>query len=193
MLYECSDGSCLGSVMSSLLLTLITSCVMRPHAYSANSQIIVPVSDSGAPCVVLLACATWEQTSQNWLPLIPILIPGVCQQPVLVILWGLWLGVMNCLMWNLHWQQLYFCLQLPVHKMLVTSPPKTLHLKLMWAAFCCWSCNVFGAWLYLPPSIVSPDIFSSSCQKSSSPHCFLGQVPESSGVGVSWYLHCLTT
>lgn len=73
------------------------------------------------------------------------------------------------------------------------TPPKTLHLKLMWAAFCCWSCNVFGAWLYLPPSIVSPDIFSSSCQKSSSPHCFLGQVPESSGSGDTNWPQLLTT
>lgn len=99
MLYECADGDCLGSVMSSLLLTLITSCVMRLHMCSANSQITILISGSRlleffAPVLPCLA-AIWEQTSLNCLPLIPVLVPGACQRPVLVILQGLWLGIRN--------------------------------------------------------------------------------------------------
>lgn len=30
--------------------------------------------------------------------------------------------------------------------------PRAQHLMLIWAAFCCWSRSVFGAWFYLPPS-----------------------------------------
>lgn len=108
---------------------------MRLHMCSANSQITILISGSlllefFAPVLSCLA-AIWEQTSLNCLPLIPVLVPGACQRPVLVILQGLWLGIRN-LVWKLHWQQLAFCLWLYFHTLLVTSAPALIAMA--WAS-----------------------------------------------------------
>lgn len=88
MLSECSDGDCPGSVMSSLLLTLITSCVMRLHMCCAKSQIAVLIWDSLVLELVVsvLSCLTGLFGNKRpwtvclWLP-----VSGLCYLTVPVV------------------------------------------------------------------------------------------------------------
>lgn len=164
---ECSDGDCPGSVVSSLLLTLITSCVMRLHMYCAKSQIAVLIWDSLVLELVVsvLSCLTGLFGNKPpWTVCFWLLVSGPCYLTVPV-------GG------NFELTNVKPALPTPGFLSIAVSShvssdltPEILNLLMMWAAFYCCSCSVIGG-MFFPCLLSAPATCQQPLANSLSPGC----------------------